>query len=369
MQRGGAVAARGHPQDRWSEITGALIGIALVLSAVFLPMAFFGGSTGRDLPAVLDHHRLGHGAVDPGRPGPDAGALRHPAQAGRRRRARASRRRASSAGSTATSTHASDRYQRRVAQDARPAPALAWSSTARSSAAMAVLFVRLPTGFLPDEDQGVDVRPGAAAGRRDPGRAARRSLTRGGQPLPERTRRTTSRSVFTVAGFSFAGAGQNAGMAFVAPEGLGASGTAPTSTAPAIAGRAMQALHARSATPRSSPSCRRRCRSWATSPGFDFELEDAAASAMTALMAARNQLLGMAGAGARRWPACGPTAWTTRRSCMIDIDQAKAGRAGPDHWPTSTARSAPPGAAPTSTTSSTAAASSASICRATRPSA
>ena len=29
-----------------SEIVGALVGIALVLSAVFLPMAFFGGSTG-----------------------------------------------------------------------------------------------------------------------------------------------------------------------------------------------------------------------------------------------------------------------------------------------------------------------------------
>ena len=43
------------------EITGALVGIGVVLSAVFLPMAFFGGSAGVDLPAVLDHHRLGHG--------------------------------------------------------------------------------------------------------------------------------------------------------------------------------------------------------------------------------------------------------------------------------------------------------------------
>ena len=32
--------------ESMSEITGALIGIAVVLSAVFLPMAFFGGSTG-----------------------------------------------------------------------------------------------------------------------------------------------------------------------------------------------------------------------------------------------------------------------------------------------------------------------------------
>ncbi len=32
--------------NRWAQITGALVGIALVLSAVFVPMAFFGGSTG-----------------------------------------------------------------------------------------------------------------------------------------------------------------------------------------------------------------------------------------------------------------------------------------------------------------------------------
>ena len=36
----------GDESARWSEITGALVGVALVLSAVFLPMAFFGGSTG-----------------------------------------------------------------------------------------------------------------------------------------------------------------------------------------------------------------------------------------------------------------------------------------------------------------------------------
>ena len=66
------------------QITGALVGIALVLSAVFLPMAFFGGSTGRHLPAVLDHHRLGHGAVGAGRADPHAGAVRDAAEAARR---------------------------------------------------------------------------------------------------------------------------------------------------------------------------------------------------------------------------------------------------------------------------------------------
>ena len=44
--RGGALAAARPRRSRWSQITSALIGIGLVLSAVFGPMAFFGGSTG-----------------------------------------------------------------------------------------------------------------------------------------------------------------------------------------------------------------------------------------------------------------------------------------------------------------------------------
>ncbi len=44
-----------------------------------------------DLPPVLHHHRLGHGAVGAGRPDPDAGAVRHAAQAGREGPARRKR--------------------------------------------------------------------------------------------------------------------------------------------------------------------------------------------------------------------------------------------------------------------------------------
>ena len=64
------------------QITSALIGIGLVLSAVFGPMAFFAGFDGRHLPSVLrDHHRL-DAAVGGGGPGPDAGAVRVASQAG-----------------------------------------------------------------------------------------------------------------------------------------------------------------------------------------------------------------------------------------------------------------------------------------------
>ena len=85
------------------QITGALVGIALVLAAVFVPMAFLERLDRRDLPPVLRHHRVGDGAVGDGRHRPDAGALRHHAEAAREGRARLASA-GSSAGSTAPST-------------------------------------------------------------------------------------------------------------------------------------------------------------------------------------------------------------------------------------------------------------------------
>ena len=81
-----------------------------MLTAVFLPMAFFGGSTGviyRQFSVTIVSAMV---AVDPGGADPDAGALRHPAQAGRAGGHR-QHGAASSAGSTATSTASCDRYQ------------------------------------------------------------------------------------------------------------------------------------------------------------------------------------------------------------------------------------------------------------------
>ena len=63
------------------QIQMALVAIALVLSAVFLPMVFFGGSTGRHLPPVLGDHRLGDGAVGFHRADAEPGDRREPAQA------------------------------------------------------------------------------------------------------------------------------------------------------------------------------------------------------------------------------------------------------------------------------------------------
>ncbi len=61
------LSPRDATRKAMDQITGALVGVALVLSAVFVPMAFSGGSVGRDLPAVLADDRRGDGAVRAGR--------------------------------------------------------------------------------------------------------------------------------------------------------------------------------------------------------------------------------------------------------------------------------------------------------------
>ena len=58
------------------EISGALVGITTVLSAVFIPMAFFSGSVGGHLPAVLHHHRHRDASLRSGGARAHPGALR-----------------------------------------------------------------------------------------------------------------------------------------------------------------------------------------------------------------------------------------------------------------------------------------------------
>ena len=102
--------------------------------------------------------------------------------------------------------------------------------------------------------------------------------------------------------------------------------------------------------------------------GFDLELEDRGNVGHDGLVAARNQLLGLAArdpllAGVR------PNSLDDTPQLHVDIDQAKASALGLSLDSTSTPPSARPGARAISTISSTAAASSTSICRAMRPTA
>jgi len=157
-------------------------------------------------------------------------------------------------------------------------------------AAMGVLFVRLPTAFLPDEDQGMFfVQVQGPAGS---------TIERTTQTLDQVARYFTTAekdsvdSVFQVTGFNFAGRGQNGGMAFVRLKDWSVR-QSPDRKVGAIIGRAMGRL-----------SQLKDANVFAFAPpavmelgnasGFDFELQDQAGLGHEALMQARNQLLGMA---------------------------------------------------------------------------
>jgi multidrug efflux pump len=303
-----------------SEITGALIGIALVLAAVFVPMAFFGGSQGviyRQFSVTLvSAMALSVFVALTLTPALCATLLKTPAKGHSKAKG------GFFGWFNRNFDHASARYQSRVRRIlARGGRMMVVYAVI--VAAMGFLFVRLPSSFLPDEDQGimyglVQLPPGATEER------TRKILDQASNYFLTKEKDLIE-SVFTVSGFSFAGAGQNAGIVFIRLKDFGER-RAASEKAQAIAGRGMAALAGvRDAfvffiTPPAVPEL-------GNSSGFDFQLQDVGGVGHEGLMAARNQLLGMAAqdpvlAGVR------PNGQEDQPQLKIDVDQAKAGSMG-----------------------------------------
>ncbi|CAJ1812713.1 Multidrug export protein AcrF [Aeromonas salmonicida] len=157
-------------------------------------------------------------------------------------------------------------------------------------AVLAVLFMRMPTSFLPEEDQGVimsmvQLPVGATKQRTEVVLADMRDYFL-------KNEKDNVDSVLTVAGFSFAGSGQNSGMAFIKLKDW-KERSSPDRSANAIIGRAMGYLfsikEAQVFAFNLPP-----IPELGTATGFDFYLQDRAGLGHDKLMAARNQLLGMA---------------------------------------------------------------------------
>ncbi|NKJ20949.1 efflux RND transporter permease subunit [Dyella sp. SG609] len=265
-----------------SQITGALVGIALVLSAVFVPMAFLSGSTGviyrQFSVTIVSSMALSVLVAIVLTPALCATLLKP----------------------IAKGHHASDRgffgwFNRRFDQGTRKYQGVVGAIIARGrrfllvfvamSAAMVVVFLRLPTSFLPMEDQGflftmVQAPVGAATERtaRVMGRIEQHFMA---DPAVD--------SVFSVLGFSFAGNGQNAGMAFVQLKDW-SERHGEAASLNAVAGNAMGAFSqykdalAFAFAPPAVPEL-------GNSAGFDFYLKDNAGLGHEALVAARNQFL------------------------------------------------------------------------------
>ncbi|AOE86948.1 efflux RND transporter permease subunit [Pseudomonas sp. TCU-HL1] len=191
------------------QIQGALVGIALVLSAVFLPMAFFGGSTGviykQFSITIVSAMALSVLVALIFTPALCATLLKPVAKGHAEKR-----------GFFGWFNRTFDRsvqsYERGVRGVLkRKAPYLMLYVVIL--VAMGWLFTRIPTAFLPEEDQGVlfaqvQTPSGASAER------TQVVVDQMREYLLEQEKDTVQ-SVFTVTGFNFAGRGQSSGMAFI----------------------------------------------------------------------------------------------------------------------------------------------------------
>ncbi len=307
------------------QITSALWGIATVLTAVFLPMAFFSGSTGviyRQFsitiisamilsvfvamiltPAlcatILKPVAKGHVA---GESGWFSGFFRH---------------------FNRVFDFCRSKYEGIVGRSfGKPLRYLV--AYGGIVAAMGYFFMHLPTSFLPEEDQGFII----CQVQLPAGATQERTL----EVMREMERHflvdeaATVEGIITVAGFSFAGSGQNMGLAWVKLKDWKLR-QGKELRAQAIAGRAMQSF-----------SQIRDGIAFAFVPpavielgvasGFDFQLQDRGALGHEKLMEARNQLLGMAMQSPKLIAWVRPNGQDDSPQFNLDIDDVRAGALG-----------------------------------------
>jgi multidrug efflux pump len=201
-----------------AEIQTALIAIALVLSAVFLPMAFFGGSVGviyRQFSiTIVSSMILSVVVALVLSPALAATLLKRPDEE-KKARGNWTGRKLQQFGTWFNDwfRRMTDKYLRGV-EKVMAHVWIAMAAFAGLIALLAVLFLRLPTSFLPTEDQGIaqiqyTLPPGATQERT---LAAAREIER--YFLGPESKNITA--IYTVTGASQAGSGQNAGRGFIA---------------------------------------------------------------------------------------------------------------------------------------------------------
>ncbi|ECC1505962.1 efflux RND transporter permease subunit [Salmonella enterica subsp. houtenae] len=311
------LSPREATEKSMSQIQGALVGIAMVLSAVFIPMAFFGGSTGAIyrqfsitivsamalsvLVALILTPALCATLLKP------VSAEHHEKKSG------------FFGWFNARFDHSVNHYTNSVSGIVR--------NTGRYLiiyllivVGMAVLFLRLPTSFLPEEDQGVFLTmiqlPSGATQERTQ------------KVLDQVTHyylnneKANVESVFTVNGFSFSGQGQNSGMAFVSlkpwEERSGEKNSVEAVIARAT--RAFSQIRDGLVFPFNMPAI----VELGTATGFDFELIDQGGLGHDALTKARNQLLGMVAQHPELLVRVRPNGLEDTPQFKLDVDQEKA---------------------------------------------
>tara|TARA_R110002095_G_scaffold35178_3_gene33232 strand:- start:11004 stop:14150 length:3147 start_codon:yes stop_codon:yes gene_type:complete len=301
------------------QITGALVGIALVLSAVFIPMAFFSGSTGaiyRQFSITIVSAMILSVVVAIVLTPALCATILKPANGGPH----------SKRGFFGWFNRGFDSVNRFYQGSVGHVVNRKWRYLLMYAiliGGLAFLFMRLPTSFLPDEDQGI-----MFAMIQTPAGASQERTVDVLKKLEEyflEDEKENVAGIFTVAGFSFAGNGQNSGIAFVNLKDW-SERTSPQQSVKAVIGRAYGAF-----------AKIREAMVFAFAPpailelgvagGFDMQLVDRSGIGHDALTAARNQLLGMA-AQNQKVAGVRPNGLSDTPQFDINIDQEKAGALG-----------------------------------------
>jgi multidrug efflux pump len=305
------------------QIQGALVGIALVLSAVFVPMAFFGGSTGviyrqfsitivsamvlSVLVALILTPALCVTILKPVKPG----------------------------------SHGQQRgffgwFNRKFDQSAHHYSRSVARMVHRSGrylviygvivVGMAVLFMRLPTSFLPSEDQGVlatqAILPAGATQER------MQAVLDQVNDYYLSSENSNVENVLTVNGFGFAGRGQNVSIAFIGLKDW-SERAGDENNVDAIVARAMKSfgniMDGNVVAFNLPPII-----ALGNATGFDFELIDQAGLGHDKLIAARNQLLDLARQHPETLAAVRPNGMEDSPQFKLNIDREKATALGVD---------------------------------------
>ncbi len=298
------------------QIQGALVGIAMVLSAVFIPMAFFGGSTGAiyrqfsiTIVSAMALSVLVALILTPAL----CATLLKPVDP------QAHKKTGFFGWFNDKFNQSAHHYTNSVSNILR--------NTGRYLllyliivAGMAVLFLRLPTSFLPEEDQGVFMTmvqlPAGATQER-----TQKVLDQITHYYLD-TEKANVESVFTVNGFSFSGQGQNSGIAFISLKPWDER-SGKENAVGAIVERATKAfskIRDGLIFPFNLPAI----MELGTATGFDFELIDQANLGHQQLTLARNQLMGMVAKHPDMLTRVRPNGLEDTPQYKLEIDQEKA---------------------------------------------
>jgi len=311
------LSPRDATRKSMTQITSALVGTSVVISAVLTPMVFFPGSTGviyqQFAITIISTMILSVVVAITLTPALCAAFLKP-------RRAPATRGPAGwfNRGFGAVS----DGYVATVLWSLRR-PLRMVGIYLLLAVGMALLFLRTPTGFLPAEDQGIlftliETPTGSSAERT-------LEVLKQVEDFYLDAESEVVRSMYGVVGFSFSGNGQNKGIAFVQLKDW-SERTAPGQSAQALAGRAFGAL-SQIRDAQVFPIVPPPVIELGNVSGFDFYLQARGGQTHAELMEARNRLLGAA-AQSELIASARPNGLEDASQFNLDIDWRKAGAMG-----------------------------------------